>query len=118
MAQQNSQVPGFPDPVGGRSKLQIIDHSGPIAGVYIAGGEVFPQQSVLGGPNSLGLSGVLYCSGGVTEDGLYQVTPISGGGGKVGGTIKLKWTVIATNTEAANGVNLSASFLRLLVIGG
>lgn len=118
MAQQNAQVPGFPDPVGGRSKLQITDHSGPVAGVYTAGGETFPQQSVLGGPNSLGLAGVLFCSGGYTEDGLFRVIPIFGGLGKVRGTIKLKWIVVSTGVEVANGVNLSGSVIRLLVIGG
>lgn len=112
---QNTQVPGFPDPVGGRSKLQIIDHKGPAS--YTTGGETFPQQSTYGGPNSLGLSGVLACVGGVTENGTYLVVPVFGGSGKVGGTIKLKW-FSALGTEVGAGIDLSGSVIRLLVIGG
>lgn len=116
MAQQNTQIPGFPDAVGGRSKLQIVDHRGPI--LYTAGGETFPQQSVYGGPNSLGLSGILYApSGTVTEDGLYRLLPQFGGAGAVKGTVKIKWIVISTGAEAG-AINLSGSFVRLLVIGG
>lgn len=116
MAQKNAQVPGFPDPVGGRSKLQIIDHTGPA--VYATGGEVFPQQSVLGGPNSIGLSGVLYCSGGFSESGNFYVVPVFGGGGKVGGTIKLKW-FSAFGTEVTNGsTTVAAEVIRLFVVGG
>lgn len=96
MTQQNTQIAGFPDPVGGRSKLCPVDHQGPAS--YTTGGEIFPQQSSLGGPNSLGLSGVIWSSGGITEDGLYYVVPVFGGGGKVGGTIKLKWYNVAAST--------------------
>jgi hypothetical protein len=115
MAQQNAQIPGFPDPVGGRSKLQIVDHTGPL--LYVPGGETFPQQNVYGGPNSLGLAGILYCSSGFTEDGLYWVIPVFGGGGKVRGTITLKWFVAATHVEAGS-IALNGSVIRLLVIGG
>lgn len=117
MAQQNTQIPGFPDPVGGRSKLQIIDHRGPAS--YTTGGETFPQQGIYGGPNSLGLSGILFAqSGAVTEDGLYRLLFQFGGSGAVKGTVKVKWIVVSTGSEAGSGVVLSASFLRLLVIGG
>lgn len=115
MAQQNTQIPGFPDPVGGRSKLQIVDHTGPAS--YTTGGETFPQQNVYGGPNSIGLSGVLWCSGGVDESGTYLVVPVTGGGGKVGGTIKLKW-FSALGTEVTSGADLSTKTIRLHIIGG
>jgi hypothetical protein len=116
MPQQNTQVPGFPDPVGGRSKLQIIDHRGPA--LYVTGGETFPQQNAFGGPNSIGLSGVLFAqSGSVTEDGLYRLLFQFGGAGAVKGTVKVKWIVISTGAEAG-AINLSGSFVRLLVIGG
>lgn len=116
MPQQNTQIPGFPDPVGGRSKLQIIDHTGPAS--YLAGGEVFPQQSSFGGPNSIGLSGMLWCSGGYTESGNYFVVPVFGGGGKIAGTIKLIWFIAATPGTQPAGANLSTEKIRLLVIGG
>jgi hypothetical protein len=120
MAQQNTQIPGFPDPVGGRSKLQIVDHAGPAS--YTTGGETFPQQSVYGGPNSIGLSGVLWCNGGHTESGNYYVVPVFGGGGKVSGTIKLLWYTNAAagagGAQVASTTNLSAEKVRLLVIGG
>lgn len=89
MAQQNTQVEGYPDIIGGRTKMVPVDHQGPKS--YTTGGETFPQQPSLGGGNSLGLSGLVWCSGGFTEDGLYMVVPVFGGGGSVRGTIKLKW---------------------------
>lgn len=116
MPQQNAQIPGFPDPVGGRSKLQIVDHRGPK--LYAAGGETFPQQSVYGGPNSLGLAGILFApSGATTEDGLYRLLFQFGGAGAVKGTVKVKWIVVSTGAEAG-AIDLSGSFVRLLVIGG
>jgi hypothetical protein len=115
MAQQNTQIPGFPDPVGGRSKLQIVDHIGPAS--YTTGGETFPQQSVYGGPNSIGLAGNLWVNGGISENGTYFVVPVFGGGGKVSGTIKLKW-LTALGTEVTSGTNLSTSVVRLLIVGG
>ena len=114
MAQQNAQVPGFPDPIGGRSKLQIVDHTGPAN--YTAGGEVFPQQSVFGGPNSLGLSGILWCHGGPSESGNFYVVPVFGGKGQVKGTIKLKWFTSAG--VEVTGTAVAAEVIRLLVIGG
>jgi hypothetical protein len=117
MAQQNAQIPGFPDPVGGRSKLQIVDHTGPA--LYLTGGETFPQQSVYGGPNSIGLAGMLFCSSGHTESGTYYVVPVFGGKGAVKGTIKLVWYVTATGAQVANNfTTLNVEVVRLLVIGG
>lgn len=86
---QDTIIAGFPDVWGGRSRAVPDDHKGPAS--YTVGGETFPAQSVYGGPNSLGLAGVLWCSGGPTESGNYIVVPVFGGGGKVAGTIKLKW---------------------------
>jgi hypothetical protein len=116
MPQQNTQIPGFPDPVGGRSKLCPVDHLGPVS--YTTGGETFPAQNVYGGPNSLGLSGVIWVNGGYSESGTYRIIPIFGGGGAVKGTIKLKWIVVSTGVEVAAAVNLNAEKIRLLVIGG
>jgi hypothetical protein len=79
------------DPVNGRSKLTYVDHAGPAS--YATGGEVWPQQSSLGGPNSVGLSDIAWCNGGYTEDGLYFVVPVFGGVGSLKGSIKLKWFV-------------------------
>lgn len=115
------------DPVNGRSKLVIVDHAGPTS--YTTGGETFPQQSVYGGPNSLGLSSVsaVLNAGGLTEDGLYWVVPVFGGTGATKGTIKLIWySVLATLEAAASGAmvqpnaatNLSTSKIRLAVLGG
>lgn len=116
MAQQFVQIPGFPDPVGGRSKLQIVDYHGPL--LYVAGGVPFPQQSALGGPNSIGLSGILWAhSGATTEDGLYRLLFQFGGAGAVKGTVLVKWIVVSTGSEAG-AINLNGSFVRLLVVGG
>lgn len=116
MAQQNTMVPGYIDPVGGRSKLGILDHTGPAS--YITGGETFPAQSSFGGPNSLGLSGLNFVSSGHTESGTYYVVPVFGGKGAIKGTIKLVWYVTATGAQVASAVNLSAEVVRLLVVGG
>ena len=114
------------DPVNGRSKLVIVDHAGPTS--YTTGGETFPQQSSFGGPNSVGLSSVSWVNGGLTEDGLYWVVPIFGGTGATKGTIKLIWYSVAlslatgttTNvmTQPTATTNLSASKIRLCVLGG
>lgn len=116
------------DPVNGRSKLVIVDHAGPTS--YTTGGETFPQQSAYGGPNSLGLSSVSWVGGGITEDGLYFVVPIFGGTGAEKGTIKLVWYSILLSFPASGTgqtgalvqptatTNLSASHIRLSVLGG
>jgi len=116
------------DPVNGRSKLVIVDHAGPTA--YTAGGETFPQVSSYGGPNSLGLAGVSWVGGGITEDGLYLVVPIFGGTGAEKGVIKLVWYSVLLSFPAggtgqtgalvqpAANADLSASHLRLAVLGG
>lgn len=111
------------DPVNGRSKLTYVDHSGPKS--YVTGGEVWPQQSVFGGPNSVGLNDVSWVNGGITEDGLYFVVPVFGGTGATKATIKLIW--YSTASPAAPGdfpaqptaaTDLSASHIRLAVLGG
>lgn len=110
------------DPVNGRSKLIIVDHAGPTS--YTTGGETFPQVSSYGGPNSLGLAGVSWVGGGITEDGLYWVVPIFGGTGAEKSVIKLIWYGVAASitgdamTQPTATTNLSASHIRLAVLGG
>jgi len=89
------------DPVNGRSKLVYVDHTGPKS--YTTGGEVWPQQSVYGGPNSVGLSDVAWCNGGYSEDGLYFVVPVFGGKGALNGSIKLKWYAITISGSTFAG---------------
>jgi hypothetical protein len=96
MSSKNITVPGFPDVWGGSSRAVPVDHSGPTS--YTTGGEVPFPQSTFGGPNSIGVNGVLWMSGGVTEDGLYYVVPVFGGGGAVKGNAKLKWFDLAAST--------------------
>jgi len=97
------------DPVNGRSKLTYVDHYGPAS--YTTGGEVWPQQSSLGGPNAVGLNDVAWCSGGYTEDGLYFVVPVYGGKGALNGSIKLKWysIVISGATFAGTAHTLAGT---------
>jgi len=89
------------DPVNGRSKLVYVDHAGPAS--YTTGGEVWPTQSIYGGPNSVGLSTVNWVNGGYTEDGLYLVVPVFGGKGGLNGTIKLKWYSVASSGGTFTG---------------
>jgi hypothetical protein len=97
------------DPVNGRSKLTYVDHKGPAS--YTTGGESWPQQSVYGGPNAVGLNDIAWCSGGYTEDGLYFVVPVYGGKGALKGTIKLKWfsIVISGSTFAGTAHTLAGT---------
>lgn len=110
------------DPVNGRSKLVYVDHAGPTS--YVTGGEKWPQQSIYGGPNAVGLSNINWVNGGITEDGLYFVVPIFGGAGALKGTITLIWYAVAASitavalTQPAAAANLSASKIRLCVLGG
>lgn len=104
------------DPVNGRSKWVPLDHYGPAS--YVAGGEVWPQQSVYGGPNSIGLNGLQWVNGGTSESGTYRVIPIFGGGASTKGSIKLMWITISTDVEVVAGTNLSAEVIRLLAVGG
>ena len=89
------------DPVNGRSKLTYVDHYGPSS--YTTGGESWPQQNAYGGPNSVGLNDVAWCSGGYTEDGLYFVVPVYGGKGGLNATIKLKWYAITISGSTFTG---------------
>lgn len=107
------------DPIGGRNKVITVDHYGPAS--YVQGGEVWPQQSTLGGPNALGESGVnsVLSGSGFTESGNYYVVPITGGNGSDKGSIKLKWYETASpGTEVSANTNLSAEHVRLSVLGG
>ena len=104
------------DPVNGRSKWVPVDHYGPSS--YVSGGEVWPPQPNLGGPNSVGLSGLHWVNGGTSESGTYRVIPIFGGDASDKGQIKLMWVTISTNTEVTGGTNLSAEVIRLLAVGG
>ena len=104
------------DPVNGRSKWVPLDHYGPAS--YVTGGEVWPPQSVYGGPNSVGLSGLQWINGGVTESGTYRIIPIFGGNASNKGSILLKWITVSNNTEVSAAVNLSAELIRLLAVGG
>ncbi len=106
------------DPIGGRNKIITVDHYGPAS--YTTGGEVWPAQSTLGGPNSLGENGVInvIAGSGWTESGNYYVLVITGGKGSLKGSVKLKWIVTSTNVEVNAVTNLSAEHLRLSVLGG
>lgn len=95
MSSINKPITGFPDIWGGSSRANILDHYGPSA--YVTGGEIpFPQSS-FGGPNSAGINSVSYMTGGVTEDGLYYVVAIFGGGGAVKAQPKFKWYNVAAS---------------------
>jgi hypothetical protein len=86
------------DPINGRSKWNILDHTGPTS--YATGGETF-GQSVYGGPNIFGLSGfqaVIPC--GESISGNYNVVANYGGTG-VRSSIKLKWKY---SSSAGQGV--------------
>lgn len=93
------------DPVNGRSKWNILDHTGPTS--YVVGGETL-GQSVYGGPNIFGLSGfqaVIPC--GLSISGNYAVQALYGGAG-VRSSIKLKW-LYAGNQQGVDGVYASAA---------
>ena len=86
------------EPWGGRTRAIIVEHTGPAS--YVQGGESWPQQSVYGGPNSLGLSGINWTSSALSYSGNYRADPVYGGGGTRQNS-KLKWTY---SGAAGNGV--------------
>ena len=86
------------DPVNGRSKWNILDHTGPSS--YVVGGETI-GQSVYGGPNTYGLASYdAVIPAGESISGNYQAQTNYVGKG-VRSQVKLKWKYTA---GAGNGV--------------
>jgi hypothetical protein len=75
----------------------------------VQGGESWPQQSVYGGPNSLGLSGINWTPSALSYSGNYRADPVYGGGGTRQNQ-KLKWTY-------AGGSNQGVAFITQAAAG-
>ena len=114
----DTPLPGYPAHVSGKL-LEIVQHTGPAS--YQTGGESFDCQHLFG-------FGVIdRVDAGYTFNaaaaGTYKIVvlypigqAISGASGST--TVTLQWFVVASGLEVQAGVNLSAEFARLLVIGG
>ena len=113
----NTTLPGLQaEPVSGRVKWTIMDHTGPAS--YVTGGETFPFQSPYGGPNNAGLSGVYFVVPCWSQDGTYYVQAKYAGAGAVRGTVQLVWYVAATGAQAASTTPLNGETVRLMILGG
>lgn len=103
---QLTLLKGYPDYIGKRLAW-CGDQSGP--NPYVTGGDptALPQYQ----------NYIDSIHGSISLSGTYYVRALPSGSG-ARATWKLKWIVAATNTEVANGVDLSAETVRLDGFGG
>lgn len=98
---------GFLDTWGGRF-ANTPDYTGPTSYVNGTGDLLSPEA--FGFNNN-----ILFTTGSITFDGLYEAVPQSGGLGYCKWYVR--WYVISTGLEVGNGVDLSGSTCKLLAIG-
>lgn len=109
----NTMLTGYPHTTGGQV-WAVMDHSGPTS--YTTGGETLTTFT-------LRLPGIDFISlpnPAVTISGNYTVSIIypSGYKGIPLPSVTMKWYVVATGLEVANGTNLSSELIRIQAIGG
>ena len=115
---------GYPQPFG-YSKGSVFPHAGPTA--YNPVVEESPADLPLAGGDRLeaveaGLKLFDWVSGGYTDSGLFRVDaiPVTPSEDQVGApatTYILRWVIVATNAEVANGTDLSEEIVRLFALG-
>ena len=98
----------------GNKKMAIVDITGPNPYVNTATFSTSGQPITAA---QLGWGGIEMIIGSVSSDGLDNVVIGSPTGGVAAATVNLHWFVIATAAEVANGVDLSAKTVRLVIIG-
>ena len=116
----DTPLPGYPQPMGSRM-IAILNHAGPKANAYTAGGEVFDATHLFGGGVlDAVLPGVSW-SYNASAVGTYYVIvvypvaqAIAGASGPL--TVKLQWFTAAGSEVTTQ--DLSAEFVKLVVIGG
>ncbi len=109
----NMKLPGYPNYIGPK-RSSVFDHFGPPS--YVAGGEQLLAKT--NGFNSFDT--VNPPSPAITLSATYSVAIYypALGSGKAVAYVTLKWFVINTGFEVADGVDLSAESIRLHAHGG
>jgi hypothetical protein len=95
-------------------KVMCIDVTGPAS--YVNTG-TFSTSGHAMNASDFGWGGFDFVSAMISSDGLDIGYVASGTAGVSFSTFNLHWFVIATGAEVANGVDLSAKTIRLLLIG-
>lgn len=91
----------------GPYRARLVDHDGPAS--YTTGGETITAIS-------LGFKRILYVNASGIDDG-SGFTSVRHSTKKSQISFRLQWYVASTGAEVANATNLSARFVRLLVVG-
>jgi len=114
----NTAVKGYADPIGGRSRLWIGDHTGPSSYTQWSapntGGDVLKSKY-------LGLSSINFIAAtGLSESGTYYVeAKLAAASGASPTSAILVWYVAATpGTQATGATDLSGESVRLMAVGG
>lgn len=114
----NTAVKGYPDPIGGRSRLWIGDHTGPSSytqwSAPSTGGDVLKAQP-------LGLSSINFVAAtGISVSGTYYVeAKLAAGSGSSPTSAILVWYLVSTpGTQATGATDLSGESVRLMAVGG
>lgn len=118
----NRFLPGYPHAMRNGVTEAIFDHDGPnpYSNVATNGGtgDVILSTALTGNAGTLGIS--MGNSDAISSDGLNYVLieylPYGAAAGQDGhqvSQIRLRWFVLATNAEVANGVDLSGKSVRL-----
>ena len=120
----NRFLPSYPHALGHGITEAIFEHDGPASYSNVATnsgtGDVINASDITGNAGALGISFV--DSLGLSSDGLnycfVEYAPFGAAAGNSGLTVaqaRLRWIVLSTNAEVANGVNLSGKSVRLQV---
>lgn len=114
----NTAAKGYADPIGGRSRLWIGDHTGPLSytqwSAPSTGGDVLQSKY-------LGLSTMNFVvATGISVSGTYYVeAKLAAGSGASPTSAILVWYETASpGTQPSASTNLSTETVRLLCIGG
>lgn len=117
MAYPNSPnpFPGLVGPIGARwLAIQPIGHAGPSSYVQLTTAPVGNGDVVLA--VEFGLKWIEHLFSAYSSDGLYFLQPINPISGPVT-SVHVRWVVLATGSQVAAAVNLSASSANMMAVG-
>ena len=100
-----ARLADYPSVVG-PLRICVLDIDGPAS--YITGGQPLTAQAC-------GMSFIEYCSGTFSNDKLNDVNVVAFKGAAK--SVNLMWLVNSTGVEVAALTNLSAKFVKVIVIG-
>jgi len=118
-----SNFPGYPDSWGNR-RACVVAHQGPTS--YTPVTEESPSAYPIAGGDLLeaveaGMKYIDWVGPMVADGGIFRVEAIPSDQSQYkvpSETMILRWVILATGAEVAAGTNLSANYVRVLVVGG